>query len=145
MCKSPSKSVNFGFFLVNCNKVFVFLGVYISSIFHFILKLFSFLYLQRIEALWRLVKWNGILHYITKFKVHTGCPPKKVYSSKFSCIQKMVKINDMNFQTLFMKCLCIHGIGLCKTLNLYMMFYLSYQCQKMSVSSMALHSFNLII
>ena len=54
----------------------------------------------------------------------------------------MVKCNDIRFSDIVYE---VFFVGLCNILNPYIMFYLSYECQMMVVSNMALHSFNLII
>ena len=54
----------------------------------------------------------------------------------------MVKGNDI---ILLRHCLRIVRVDLCKVFNPYIMFYLSYEHQKMAVLNMALRSLNLII
>ena len=82
--------------------------------------------------------WIRIHYYMVSYFLVSQT---KVYSSKCSCIQKWSSV--MTY--IFRHCLWSVCAGLCNILNPYIKFYLSYERQKMVVSSMALHRFNHII
>ena len=72
---------------------------------------------------------------------YTGCPKKKYTQANLAAL----KNGQVQWQQFLRHSLWSVCVGLCKLLNPYIMFYLSYERQKMVVSNMALHSFNLII